>query len=290
MKVLLTGATGFLGRYVLGQLMDQQIEVAVVGRSHPAEFHGQFIQTNLLHEEDCASVVKHAQATHLMHLAWYAEHGAYWTSPLNMRWLNSSVRLAEAFCAAGGQKIVAAGSCAEYDWSYGYCREDITPLIPATLYGVTKDATRRVVAAVCRDHKVPFVWGRVFLPYGKGEDTRRLVPALFDVFQGKRQPFGVNASSYRDFLHVADVASGFVRLLLSNATGNHNISSGRPTQIADLVRLIASSLNCDPDVVLGLSTERPGEPEMLIGDNTKLKALGWQPLYALADIAAIQGS
>lgn len=275
-----------MGRYVLSQLIAQHIEVVVAGRAAPAEFHGEFIEADLLHADTYASLVRRARATHLMHLAWYAEHGKYWSSPLNLRWLEASLRLVEAFCEASGEQVVAAGTCAEYDWSHGYCREDITPLAPATLYGAAKDATRRVVAAVCGNHKVPFAWGRIFLPYGKGEDSRRLVPALIEVFQGKRQPFGVNALSYRDFLHVEDVARGFVQLLNSEAVGNFNISSGQPTRIAEVVRLIAHALDGDPGVVLDLSTDRPGEPEMLIGENTKLKALGWRPLHVTADIAA----
>jgi nucleoside-diphosphate-sugar epimerase len=290
MKVLLTGATGFLGRYVLDQLIAQRVEVVLAGRAAPTEFHGEFIQTDLLHADACASLVRRSRATHLMHLAWYAEHGKYWSSPLNLRWLEASIRLVEAFCESGGQKVVAAGTCAEYDWSYGYCREDITPLAPATLYGTAKDATRRVVAAVCDEHKVPFSWGRIFLPYGKGEDSRRLVPALVEVFQGRRQPFGVNALSYRDFLHAEDVARGFVQLLQSDGVGNFNISSGQPMRIAEVVRLIATALNGDPGMVLDLSTNRPGEPEMLIGENSKLKALGWRPLRLTADIAACQGA
>lgn len=286
MRVLLTGASGFLGRYVLGQLAQQGIDTVVVGRSRPGGFDGNFIQADLLATDAYLPMVQHARATHLIHLAWYAEHGAYWTSPLNLRWVEASVRLVEAFCSTGGQKVVAAGTCAEYDWSCGYCREDTTPLAPATLYGTAKDATRQLLAAVCAAAEVPFAWGRIFLPYGRGEDSRRLIPSLVEVFRGNRKPFGVNAAAYRDFLHAEDVARGFVRLLLSDAAGSYNISSAQPTQIAEVVRLVAGALNGDPDVVLELSTERPGEPEMLIGDNRKLKALGWQPLLATADIVA----
>lgn len=290
MRVLLTGASGFLGRYVLNQLTRQGINVVVVGRSRPAVHEGDFIEADLLQKDDCLAAVQRARATHLIHLAWYAEHGHYWESPLNLRWLEASIRLVEAFCSAGGQKVVAAGTCAEYDWSYGYCREDTTPLAPASMYGTAKDATRRLVAAICSAHQVPFAWGRIFLPYGHGEDGRRLVPSLIEVFQGKRTPFGVNATAYRDFLHAEDVARGFVSLLLSDAAGNYNISSGQPAQIAEVVRLIASTLGGDPSNVLDLSTERPGEPEMLIGDSRKLKALGWQPVYSIASIAASQGA
>jgi len=283
MRVLLTGASGFLGRYVLNQLTKRGIDTIVVGRSRPAEHGGDFIRADLLQNNDCSAVVQRARATHLLHLAWYAEHGAYWTSPLNLRWLEASVRLVETFCSAGGQKVVAAGTCAEYDWSCGYCHEDTTPLTPASMYGTAKDATRRLAAAVCSAHQVAFAWGRIFLPYGQGEDSRRLIPSLIEVFQRRRPPFGVNATAYRDFLHAEDVARGFIQLLLSDAEGAYNISSGQPTQIAEVVRLIASAVNGDSRIILDLSSERPGEPEMLIGDSRKLKALEWQETHTIAD-------
>jgi nucleoside-diphosphate-sugar epimerase len=288
MRVLLTGASGFLGRYVLSQLIQRGIGVLVVGRSCPDGYRGDFKQADLLQFREYAKIMQNARPTHLIHLAWYAEHGEYWTSPLNLRWAEASVRLVEAFAAAGGQKVVAAGTCAEYDWSCGYCREDATPLKPASMYGTAKDATRRLLAAVCSAHQVAFAWGRLFLPYGAGEDSRRLVPSLIKVFQGERPPFGVNSNAYRDFLHADDVASGFIRLLLSDAAGSYNISSGRPTQIAEVVRTIAKTFNGKPRIVLDLSTERPGEPEILFGDSGKLKALGWQPVHSTADIATSQ--
>jgi nucleoside-diphosphate-sugar epimerase len=289
MRVLLTGASGFIGRYVLNQIVDARIDAVVVGRSRPNGYNGDFVEADLLPFEDCDALVQRAGASHLIHLAWYAEHGQYWTSPLNLRWVEASVRLVEAFCAAGGQKVVTAGTCAEYDSSYGFCREDVTPLSPATLYGTAKDATRRLLDAVCKAYQTQFAWGRIFHPYGKGEDSRRLIPSLIDVFQGKRPPFGVNANAYRDFLHVQDVANGFVRLLLSDAQGNYNIASGQPTQIAEVVRSMAHAFHGDPCIVLDLSTERPGEPEILFGDSQGLKALGWQPMYSINEIALSRG-
>jgi nucleoside-diphosphate-sugar epimerase len=285
MRVLLTGASGFIGRYVLGCLQNHGISTVVAGRSLPASIsHTDFIRVDLLDRCDLGKLVAESRATHLLHLAWYAEHGKYWTSPLNLRWTEATIRLVEAFCLSGGQKVVVAGTCAEYDWSHGYCREDITPTNPVTLYGIAKDATRRLTMAVCAEYKVPAVWGRIFLPYGQGEDNRRLIPSLIEVFRGKRAPFGVNATVYRDFLRAADLAEGFVRLLQEDAAGIYNICSGQPTQIGDIVRHIAHSLSADPSAVLVLSTERPDEPGFLVGDNQKLTALSWKPELSLASI------
>ncbi|MCH9054980.1 NAD-dependent epimerase/dehydratase family protein [Parathermosynechococcus lividus] len=281
MKVLLSGASGFIGQYVLKALQQRGIDVVAVSRSQP-QTAVSFIKADLLSIGDFASLVQQVRASHLLHLAWYTEHGKYWTSALNLRWVEATTRLVEAFCAAGGQQVVVAGTCAEYDWQYGYCREDTTALNPATLYGVTKDVTRRLLMAMCAQYGVRFAWGRIFLPYGKGESIARLIPALIEVFCKKRPPFGVNVQAYRDFLHASDVAEAFIRLIIEGANGVYNISSGEPTRLADLVIKVASLLGTDPQAVLALPAERTGEPPLLVGENLKLKALGWRPALTLA--------
>ncbi|MBK9238269.1 MAG: NAD(P)-dependent oxidoreductase [Rhodoferax sp.] len=283
MRVLLTGASGFLGRYVLRSLRQQGIQTVVLGRWRPPEcLEVDFIQADLLTSSNLSAMVQASRASHLLHLAWFAEHGVYWTSPLNLRWVEASVRLVEAFCAHGGQQVVLAGSCAEYDWTEGYCREDHTSEQAATLYGTAKDATRRLVMAICAQHQVPCAWGRVFLPFGAGEGVQRLIPSLISVFRGQRPAFGVNASAYRDFLHASDVAQAFVTLLTRGASGAFNVSSGQPTLLADLVRTLANLLGADAQAVLDLATTGVGEPRLLVGANDKLQALGWQPAMSLA--------
>ncbi len=236
MRVLLTGGNGFLGRYVLASLQRLGIETVMIGRTRPPNSaFAQFIEADLLTSPDVASLVKRAATTHLLHLAWYVEHGHYWHSPINLRWVDSTTRLVEAFCRAGGQRLVVAGTCAEYDWSYAYCREDTTPSRPTTLYGTAKDASRSLVMAVCAQHHVPCAWGRVFMPFGTGEASQRLVPSLIEVFRGRRNPFSIHASAYRDFLHAHDVAEGFLTLLRSGADGVYNISSGQPVMLGALV-------------------------------------------------------
>lgn len=282
MRVLVTGASGFLGRYVLQSLQQQRIETVTLGRHRPV--HGDFadyIEADLLAAPDYAALVKQANATHLLHLAWYAEHGKFWASPLNLRWVDATVRLVEAFCEGGGKRVVVAGSCAEYDWSKSYCNEVDTPLHPASLYGAAKDATRRLVMALCAQRHVSCAWGRVFLLYGAGEKRERLIPLLIDVFRGTRPPFAINAAAFRDFLHASDVARAFVTLLQSNASGAYNVSSGDALQVEEIVRTLAGVMNADPQILLNLAADRPGEPHTLVGENQKLRALGWSPAVSL---------
>jgi len=282
MRVALTGANGFLGGYVLEALRHRGIDTVLLGRTRPADnAYGDYIQVDLLRTPDFPRLLQAASATHLLHLAWFAEHGAFWTSPLNLRWVEATNRLVEAFCEAGGKGVVAAGTCAEYDWSQGTCREDSTPLNPSSLYGTAKDAARRIAAAICRQHHVPCAWGRVFYPYGIGEDARRLIPSLIEVFQERRPPFPVNTQALRDLLHASDVAEGFLALLGTGADGAYNISCGEPISLAHVVREVARLLGGDPEKILRAATGRPEEPLLLVGDNLKLRSLGWQPRLSL---------
>ena len=283
MRVLLTGATGYLGRPVLKALLAAGHEVTVLGRQAPPESPGlRWVPADLLSPLDLKALLGPLQATHLLHLAWYVEHGLYWTSPLNFRWVDASLRLLEAFCDTGGQRVVVAGTCAEYDWSHGYCIEELTPCRPATVYGAAKHACHLMAQALCSARSVSLAWGRLFMSYGPGEAPQRLVPALREVFQGRRAPFGIHASAYRDLLHVDDVAAGFSRLLLSDLEGAVNLCSGQPLRLQQLAEMLALRYGADPEVVLSLSRVLAGDPPLLVGDCTRLKVLGWSPTVPLA--------
>lgn len=284
MKVLLTGASGFLGQYVLEELRRNEIETVIVGRHRPHDSQwASFIETDLLSAEACFDFIKVAGASHMMHLAWYAEHGKYWSSPLNLDWVHATEKIVKCFCEAGGQHVIVAGTCAEYEWSQPVCHEEETPLNPSSLYGSSKNEARRLTQAICAAHGVRCDWARVFLPYGRGENGERLIPSLMAVFAGKRPAFGVNADAYRDFLHASDVAAGFLTLLHAGEGRVYNVSSGIPVLLSDVVKMIAELMSADPAPVLSLATSRPGEPIYLVGDNSRIKSLGWHPKLSLRE-------
>jgi len=280
MRVLLTGATGFVGRYVARELEAHGIGFVTVGRSPRVDVH-EHIQADLLFLTDYKGLVRAARATHLIHLAWYTEHGKYWTHSLNIDWVKATAGLVKAFCQEGGRHVTVSGSCAEYDWNHGYHIEDITPINPATIYGTAKDTTRRICLSICNEFSVPLAWGRLFFPYGRGEPESRLLPALADVLRGKKAAFGVNAESYRDFLHVTDTAAALVVLTKSEASGCFNISSGEATQIGAVVRLLAQKMVVPCVTILDMPSARPGEPSFLVGSNDRLNMLGWNNKVAL---------
>ncbi|WP_081649717.1 NAD-dependent epimerase/dehydratase family protein [Fodinicurvata sediminis] len=280
MRVLVTGATGFIGRAVLEILETHDVETICVGRTRPVsdcEFHAM----DLLECREFKSTFRELRPTHLLHLAWYTKHGQFWASPDNLRWVDATIRMTEAFCEAGGQHIVAAGTCAEYDLSYGYCREDLTPPSPESLYGTAKDATRRLVSKTCADKGVSCAWGRVFFPYGEGEPSTKLIPQVVRVLSGRSDALEVNGHHFRDFLHIDDVARGFWALLQQEATGVYNVSSGEPVSIAAVVKELGRLMQSDAHRVQMRKQGEDCGPHLICGDNRKLRELGWRPTLPL---------
>jgi nucleoside-diphosphate-sugar epimerase len=136
---------------------------------------------------------------------------------------------------------------------------------------------------ICARYGASVAWGRIFVPYGEGENRQRLVPSLVAALRRERPPFGVNRMSTRDFIHAADVGEGFATLTASDAAGVFNISSGEGVTVEHLVRQAAEQLKADPTPILALASERAGEPPVIVGDSRKLKALGWRPQVPLAE-------
>lgn len=280
-RVLVTGATGFIGRHAVPALLERGFEVHAVARRPPADTgRVTWHEGDLL--ADPAAAVADAAPTHLLHLAWYAEPGKFWAGRENAHWVAATVRLAEAFGAAGGQRAVMAGTCAEYDWAAPEAaaplRED-APLRPATLYGISKDAARRVSAPL-----VPaLAWGRIFFLYGPGEDPRRLVSGVArGLVAGERVPT-TDGSQLRDFLHVADVGAAFAAIVDSDVEGPVNVAGGDPLAVMDIAQMLAEAAG-RPDLLdVGALPQREGEPALIAGDVSVLRdAVGFVPAWTPA--------
>jgi len=276
-RALVTGATGFVGRAVIDGLRRRGAAVVTLGRHAECD-----LRVDLLDDAPLDAAMKQAAADTLIHVAWYAEHGKFWTAPVNTQWVSASERLVEAFCRAGGRRVVGVGTCAEYEWAHeAFCVEATTPLRAATLYGASKHQANQALTAICATHGVPFAWARLFIPIGKGEPPGRLIPSVIAALCGEREPFAIVGAALRDFMHVSDVGDALVALALSEGIGAFNVGAGQPTRIADMVDHLATALGKDAEPMRRLYAMRAGEPASLYGDTTRLRALGWSPLLSI---------
>ena len=287
-RVLVTGASGFVGRHVVDRLSERGDEVVATGsgdRELEARRGVRWHQVDLLNPEAGAALVARERPTHLVHLAWFSKPGANWTSLENVRWAEASLGLLRAFHAAGGERAVFAGTCAEYDWSYGLCSEVRTPTDPASLYGAAKDGLRRVALAAAQEGGIGLAWARIFFLYGRHEHPQRLVPAIaLPLLRGEPAPCS-EGLQMRDYLHVADAAAALTELLHSPVTGPVNIGSGVPLRVRDLVAGIGDRLG-RPDLVRygALGDGGAGAAPLVVADPARLRdEVGWRPQIGLAE-------
>jgi nucleoside-diphosphate-sugar epimerase len=290
MRILVTGASGFVGSHVVRKLIADGHEVAALARPASSfwrleDQEGRFrvVRSDTRQANGVLEPLGDWNPEACVHLAWYAVPGEYLHSPENTASLAFSLNLLEELAVAGCRRVVMTGTCFEYDTDAGYLRED-GPKRPATIYAAAKLAAGQVGGLIAAKLGIGFVWARLFYLYGPFEDERRLVPAVIRALLAGREFPATSGTQVRDYLHVEDVAAALSALAVQPVTGTYNVCSGEPITIADLIGQVARIAG-RPDLIrLGSVRQRAGEPRFICGDNSRLKdATGWTPRHSLAE-------
>ncbi|MDX1501486.1 MAG: NAD(P)-dependent oxidoreductase [Thermoanaerobaculia bacterium] len=287
-RVLLTGATGFIGRHCVPRLASRGLEVHAVSSRPPAEAAEGIVwhRADLLDETQVGDLAAAARATHLLHLAWHTRPGDLYGSPANQRWADAGLALLRAAGEHGLERAAVAGSCAEYDWRdvAGDLAEEGSPLAPQSEYGRAKLRLSGLAREWAGSAGVSLVWPRIFFLYGPGEDRRRLVPAVITALLAGEEAQLTHGRQVRDYLYVEDAAQLLVDLLAAAVEGPVNVGSGRPVTVAEIAAEAARQLDGQGLVRLGARPAPAGEPPRLVADVGRLtRALGWRPATSLTE-------
>ena len=272
MKVLLTGATGFIGSHVARELLRRNHEVHATLRPTSDRRRIRDIESDLeIHDGEMDLLPVKPDVA--IHLAWYAVPGKYLHAPENEQCLEASRRLLSSLeCRA-----IFAGTCFEFDTNRGRLSEN-SPTNPDTLYARCKDALRKDVEA-----RPNSAWIRFFYQYGPWEHEKRLVPTVIRAVQRGEEAKVSPGDQQRDFLHVEDVASAVCSVAGSDLSGCVNIGRGESPSVKEIVTQIGT-LGGRPELIkLGAVDYYDGEPMLIVADNAKLKSTGWSPRYSLEE-------
>jgi len=269
-------------------LMDKGFEVHAAYYTGPVEIMDDsgifWHKCNLLKPEQNREFIEEVNPTHILHFAWYTEHNQYWSSIENIKWVQASLNLIMNFARCGGERAVLAGTCAEYDWKYGYLSEGVTPLKPHTLYGICKNSLQEIFSDFAKQAGVSAAWGRIFFPYGPHEAVDRLVPSVIVSLLKDQKALCTHGRQIRDYMHVEDVASAFVSLLESGEEGPVNIASGEPVAIRTIIDTIADLMGRRELIELDAIPAPELEQSLIVADVLKLnKQVGWKPRVVLED-------
>lgn len=269
--ILLTGATGFVGRQVLHELAARNFRVRVVVRKGKQEQIGQsiaiekMVATSDMWSETAAWWSETCRGVDIViHVAWYAEPGQYLHSPMNRDCLEGTLQLAQGAIDAKVRRFVGIGTCFEYDLSVGHLSVT-TPLRPATPYAVAKVEAFNALSRSLPQQDVAFAWCRLFYLYGEGEDERRLVPFLRGKLGAGEPAELTSGQQIRDYLDVRDAGRMIADAALGAVQGPINICSGISVTIRQLAEQIADEYGRRDLLRFGARPDNPADPPCVIG-------------------------
>ena len=261
-RVLMTGMNGFIGRNVAAALRSRGAEIIDV---RCLGVH------DLLQADGRAEAISGVHVDTLVHLAWVTKHGDFWTSDLNQAWEIATIDLVSRFFAAGGRRVVATGTCAEYDWTDGGIFPESAPLVPHTPYGSAKARAGEKVLRLAEENGTSAAWGRVFFPFGAGEPAARLIPSMLRACL-KGEPIACGPpDTVRDIWDVRNLGDALASLVFSDLSGPINIASGKGVSFKEIGELIQKITGAGDVIGFGERLLGGDEPSVIIADTTRLQ-------------------
>ena len=290
-RAFVTGASGFIGSYLVRHLVAHGVDVAILHRA----------TTNLWRLEEIADAVCHVQGDFgdvssfaaefrafrpdtVFHLAWSGVGNSYRDDLTQIDYNVPASTSFATFCAEQGVETwIGAGSQAEYGpHDHAIC-EDVLPQ-PTSAYGAAKLATYYLTERIAALGDMRHAWLRVFSTYGPRDNPGWLLPGLINSLLRGERPSLTPGEQRWDFLHVQDAADAFLRVAKSESIGIFNVGSGAAHPLKEIVETVRDCI--DPSLPLGFGDipYRPDQVMLLQANVSRLSSeTGWRPERVLAD-------
>jgi nucleoside-diphosphate-sugar epimerase len=288
-RVLVTGATGFMGRWTWRILAESGADVYALGRSRArleaVPLAGRHVVADLATPESLTHVIEALRPAVVFNLAGYGVDASERDPALDRR-MNTAVPVEAALALADlappegwdGQRLVHAGSAFEYGPVDGAVGE-FTPARPVGRYGQDKLEGTCRVEHVRRGTGLRAVTARLFTVYGPGEHAHRLLPTLARAAAtGMPVPLSAGTQT-RDFTFAADAAEGLLRLAMERSVpGVVNLATGVATTVREFAECFAEVAGMDPSLLRFGEVQATSEVRQGAADVTLLQeTIGWVP-------------
>ena len=272
MKVVVTGAAGYMGKYVVKELLNSGHQVYAIDFNHKEiDSRAEILDVDIFSgSEKIFEQVKKPDLC--IHLAW--QDGFVHNSPKHMENLSKHFTFLKNMIDGGLKKIAAMGTMHEVGFWEGKIDEN-TPCNPLSQYGIAKNALRQSLLLLTKNLDVKIYWLRAY--YILGDDRRnssiftKLLQAEED---GKKEfPFTSGVNKY-DFIDIKDLAKDIVAASTQDEiTGIINVCSGEPVALKDKVEHFIQERGLKIKLKYGAFPERPYDSKIIYGDNTKIQQI-----------------
>ncbi len=280
MKVLVTGASGFVGQHIIPQLLKRGHTVTAVARNDVKA--RSFTWFNRVHFFACDihcpitdPFDQFGQPDAVIHLAWAGlpNYSKLYHFEEN---LLADYRFLKSLVENGVKQILVAGTCFEYGMQNGKLTEDM-PTAPASPYALAKDTLRKFLQSLQQQHTFTLQWARLFYIYGEGQNPSSLLAQLDQAIADGEPEFNMSGGEQlRDYLPVEEVARQLVLLLdHPKVEGVVNICSGKPISVRCLAEQHMAKHGTNMQLNLGHYPYPDYEPMAFWGSGDKLtRSLG----------------
>ncbi len=285
-RVLVTGATGFLGSHLVDRLTERGAAVTALVRSR-SDTLGRSPPSVTLVRGDIARPFVIEDVTTVFHLAAIAHVGHALERPLRAFEINTAgtVNVLEAVRRSSTvQKLVFVSTAHVYGAPRYLPIDEAHPLQAQEPYAASKLAAEAFVSAYGSAYGLPVAIGRLFNVYGPRQHPDFVIPSIINQALAKNTLSLGNLTPTRDFTYVDDVVEALMQLGAAG-TGIYNVGSGVEVSIETLVTLIARILDKRVATVSSRAQRRSDDIEIdrMWADIAKIRALGWSPHVGLTE-------
>ena len=279
-KVLVTGATGFIGNYIIDELLKHNYSVIASSSNIESASTQKWFDQVTFKTLDLRNIDNNVnyfeffdQPDAMIHLAWEGlpnykgEFHIIENLPRHLMFLSNLIE-------HGLNNLTVTGTCLEYGMQQG-CLNENMECFPSNPYAIAKNELRKSLESLNKIKKFNFKWVRLFYMYGRGQNSNSLISQLEKAIDNKEPVFNMSGGAQvRDFLPVEKVAGNLVKIVLqNNVSGIINCCSGLPITIKDFVAQYLIKINKSINLNFGFYNYTDYEPMEFWGDIKKLKSI-----------------